>query len=433
MATRTFDGNRRDAREDDTDGPGRPEEADGEGRSPLIQDPITGLLWTETLLPLLTNWAGSSAVHAVCLHFAGLGILANRPEYQTSPSLLHEAAERLTRLVEEDDRLTRFSGNKLLIFSKRPEAAVRQLLVDIADELDSFGAEVDGRRLPDIRVGVAMVGGRGTGAVTVEAMNRLMNDAAGTTIPISEIVTPRHKPSEPAGSLPPETPMPPRIQAAPTRHVPEAEPIAANAMPPTEARSAPAPAPGTPAERSAPSSPEVPHHILGAEGEKETTMINRGYHERTPIRPVPEVHAPTAAQKTVPAPDSRLVLKGVDVAVTGLVATATIELELDGRAVRGKAIGRSADGHPVALVGEAMTRAVTDLLPAGHGTVFRQALPTATDAGDVIVTVVEFLTPDRTEVLFGVAPTEGEPVAGVARSILDAVNRRTSRLLEPAG
>jgi hypothetical protein len=131
--------------------------------------------------------------------------------------------------------------------------------------------------------------------------------------------------------------------------------------------------------------------------------------------------------------EHRLILKGVDVVVTGMVATAVVDLDFSGQRVRGKAIGRSSDTHHFGLVGEALARAVTDLLPAGHGAVFRQAVSTATDAGDVVVTVLEFLTPDRTEYLFGVAPTEGEPVAGVAKSILNAVNHPAAMLLASAG
>ena len=359
----------------------------------LAEDPLTGLPWTETLLPLVTNWAGVSAVHAVCLHFVGLGILANIPEFQSSHSLLREATERLGPLMGDDDRLTRFSGNKLLIFSKRSDAGVRRLLVEISDRLDTFGTDVDGRHLPEIRVGMAVLGGRGPAAVTVEASNALMGDAAGVTIPIAEVVTPRHQLAQPDGPPPASEPTAPSDQSAAL---------------------------------------DISDHIPKTGEEMEMTMIIRGHPERTPIRPMMDSPAPPAARKSAASSDHRLILKAVDVTVTGLVATAMIDLDFEGRRVRGKAIGRSSEGHHLALVGEAMTRAVTDLLPAGHGAVFHQAVSASTDAGDVVVTVVEFLTPDRTEFLFGVAPTEGEPVAGVARSVLNAVNHPTARLLEAA-
>jgi hypothetical protein len=162
----------------------------------------------------------------------------------------------------------------------------------------------------------------------------------------------------------------------------------------------------------------------------ETTMITRGQTDRTPIRAMAEPSAPLHGPAKTPSSDHRLVLKGVDIDVTGLVATGIVDLDFEGRRVRGKAIGRSSEGHHLALVGEAIARAVTDLLPAGHGAVFRQAVSTATDAGEVVVTVVEFLTPDRAEYLFGVSPVEGKPITGVARSVLNALNHPTAPLLE---
>ena len=387
MSARISNGDSSDGSADSLPGHAYAADPGGADHSLLAEDPLTGLAWTETLLPLVTNWAGTSAVHVVCLHFVGLGILASLPEYQSSHSLLREATERLVPLMGDEDRLTRFSGNKLLVFSKRPEATVRRLMVDISDRLETFGTEVEGRHLPEVRVGMAMLGGHGQGTVTPDAMNTLMSDAAEATIPIAEIVAPREQRPEPEVALPAAVPLP--------------------------------------------AAQDLPRQITQTNEETETPMIIRGHPERTPIRPVdsPEPAVPSRR----PASDHRLILKAVDVVVTGLVATAVVDLDFEGRRVRGKAIGRSAESHHIELVGEAMTRAVTDLLPAGHGVVFRQAVSTSTDAGDVVVTVVEFLTPDRNEFLFGIAPAEGEPIAGLARSVLNAVNHPTALLLEAAG
>jgi hypothetical protein len=469
MSTRITDGAFRDAFNDGAQGDERAVTPNGApDNSLLAEDPLTGLPWTETLLPLVTNWAGTAAVHAVCLHFVGLGILANIPEYQSSHSLLREATDRITTLMEDDDRLTRFSGNKLMIFSKRSEAGVRALLVEIADRLETFGMDVDGRHLPEVRVGMAMLGGRGRSAITVEAMNSLMSDAAGVTVPMAEVVTPKAKDVHPDGAeaaakapidLPEPTasapPGPPeRVVAA---DVPAAGPAPAPTWHPPVAPAPPAvpvapPAHQTPVAPQAHQTPDAlpaPREYAAAEAssiapeisdqtperveETETTMITRGHPERTPIRPAPEAPVSVAGPRDAMISEHRLILKGVDVVVTGMVATAVVDLDFSGQRVRGKAIGRSSDTHHFGLVGEALARAVTDLLPAGHGAVFRQAVSTATDAGDVVVTVLEFLTPDRTEYLFGVAPTEGEPVAGVAKSILNAVNHPAAMLLASAG
>jgi hypothetical protein len=325
--------------------------------------------------------------------------------------------------------------------------------------------DVDGRHLPEVRVGMAMLGGRGRVAITVEAMNSLMSDAAGVTIPMAEVVTPKAEDAHPDGAqaasraaVPTQThtastaQSPPEPTAATEVPVPAAPPAAATALRVPGPPESPAadvvpraavtpdfpvipytPAPQEAAAQALPAAPEISDQPPERVEEMETTMIIRGHPERTPIRPAPESPVSMAGPRGVAVSEHRLILKGVDVVVTGLVATAVVELDFNGQKVRGKAIGRSSDTHHLGLVGEALARAVTDLLPAGHGAVFRQAVPTATDAGDVVVTVLEFLTPDRTEYLFGVAPTEGEPVAGVAKSVLNAVNHPTAMLLELAG
>jgi hypothetical protein len=465
---------------------GQPEAA-GEDPSLLSEDALTGLPWTETLLPLITSWAGSSTIHAICLHFVGLGILANIPELQSSHSLLKEAADRLAPVMKDHDRLTRFSGNKLLIFSKRPESDVRQFLIEVSDHLESFGVEAEGRHLPEIRIGMATLAQRGHTPAAVDAVNGLLNDAVNGTIPLSDVVAPRQEhaegtetrplqpstgaevqvepiPTSPSGpdglkpgsglepgvATPPgvpvssETPVPPDILVSSEPLVPpdvstsrdaSARPAEEPDVPDTLEGTTPARPAETRTSSGQPSwywkgrgSSEVTHHTT--EIDEETTMITRGHLERTPIRQAPE--ASPAADRHTAVSQHRLILKAVDVIVTGLVATAVVDLDFEGHKVRGKAIGRSSESHHTGLIAEALGRAVTDLLPAGHGVVFKQAVPTSTDAGEVVVTVVELLTPERTEFLFGVAQTESEPVAGVARSVLNAVNHSLAHLLGSA-
>jgi hypothetical protein len=332
--------------------------------------------------------------------------------------MLQEAAKRLTPLIKDHDRLTRFSGNKLLIFSKRSEAGIRGLLVEVSDGLESFGVEAENRRLPEIRIGMAAVSGGS--AITVDAVNTLMNDAVNVTVPLTDVVTPRDGPAANGASA-----APPQSAPASTEHAVAATPEDAFAATSHGATAVPDPATsqvsqdyGDRADR------ETADDTTTGE---ETTMITRGHLERTPIRQ-PEVSAAAAESPPAVSPH-RLILTGADVVVTGLVATAVVDLNFEGRKVRGKAIGRKSDSHQVGLIAEALGRAITDLLPAGHGVVFKQAVPTSTDAGDVVVTVVEFLTPDKAQILFGVAPTESEPVAGIARSVLNAVNHSIAHLL----
>lgn len=446
MTTRTHDGDLQNRPADDAHDR-EPEGTRGPDNTLLMEDPLTGLPWTETLLPLVTSWARMTAVHAVCLHFVGLGILANLPEFQSSHSMLQEATDRIVPLMDDDDRLSRFSGNKLLLFSRRAEPAVRTLLAEISERLSGVGTEVDGRHIPEIRVGVARLGGGEPSAITAEKVNALISNAADATAPMAEIAAGRAVSGALNGPSPAASPV-----AEPG---PGDADVAAGAPPPATARAAPlapaiADAPAladtpTPAQvetEPAPAAPQVPMEqpaatapatgrIQAAAVEAEEIMIIRGHPERTPIRPMAEP-APGTVPMSAPDPGHRLMLKTADVHVTGLVATAIVDLDFEGRHVRGKAIGRSAEGHHIPLVGEAMTRAITDLLPAGHGAVFRQAVTAQTDFGDAVVTVVEFLTPDSTDFLFGVAPVENGAFGGVARAIMNAVYPHAAHLLDAA-
>ena len=93
MNAHLHDGSMQDVLVESTQSDGQLRDSSDENHSLLAEDPLTGLPWTETLLPLITSWAGSSAIHAICLHFVGLGILANIPELQSSHSLLKEATD----------------------------------------------------------------------------------------------------------------------------------------------------------------------------------------------------------------------------------------------------------------------------------------------------------------------------------------------------
>lgn len=354
--------------------------------NPLItEDPLTGLPWTETVLPLIMKWAANRTVHAACFHFVGLGILAGHPEFQSSQSVLRTAAKRLTPHLGGGDRVTRYSGNMLLLFSTRPDAEVRQLVDQIREELATLGIDINGQRVPQIRVGTAVLP-VGDSPVTMDTLNSLIASAVDETLRARE--------------------------AGPSLH-----------------------GPWPSVEEQAPAEEETVD--LGFTGsaesipgeETEPIMVVRGYPDRTLIRQAEGAAPPTPA-RAEDLSEGRLALREVRVHVTGLVATAIVDLDFKGRPVRGKAIGRSAEKHHLPLVAEAVARAATDLLPPGHGAIFRQAVTAPTDFGDAVVTVVEFLTPDSDEILFGVSAAEGESAEGVARSVLSAINRRTARLLD---
>ncbi len=348
----------------------------------LTENTFADLPWTEALLPLAMHWAATRVVRAVCIRFSASSTPARMEEVQTSEALITEAAVRLGPLMGDEDRLSRFSGNTLLLFSTRADEASTALLAAISEGLTSLRTESDGRWVPEIRMGMATLQPSDQSPVTMEAMNSLISAAEEATVPIGV----RHE----------------------------------------------LPAPHLDGSGGFPDTRDLSSEESTTGEESEPIMITRGHPERPAVRPM-EQSAAAATAPSGPVSEHRLILKAVEVHVTGLVATALVDLDFDGRKVRGKAIGRSSEEHHLELVAEAMARAVTDLLPAGHGAVFRQAVPTATDFGEALVTVVEFLTPDSDEFLFGVAPQlDGNPSEAVAKSILSAVNHRTARMLDPA-
>jgi GGDEF domain-containing protein len=153
------------------------------------------------------------------------------------------------------------------------------------------------------------------------------------------------------------------------------------------------------------------------------------------------VVSPAAAVPAAPEAAGRLrahrpVLTSMRLDLSGLVATAIVELTIGRRSAVARSVGRNAEGRRLFLIGEATARAVTDLLPAGYGAVIHdvQVLqPGTAEQGRGILSSVLFLSPDNEQYLFGVAAAGTDPRLAAARAALSAVNRRIEPLLAAAG
>lgn len=121
---------------------------------------------------------------------------------------------------------------------------------------------------------------------------------------------------------------------------------------------------------------------------------------------------------------TRIILSGARLELAGVVATATVELAYGKCHVTQRAVGRNVPERHRFLAAEATARAVTVLFPPGFGVVLHTISPATPDLGEVVWTLVHFLTPAREESLIGIAAVETDISATAAKSVLNAVNRR---------
>ena len=161
------------------------------------------------------------------------------------------------------------------------------------------------------------------------------------------------------------------------------------------------------------------------------------------------VHAADGEQAPAPAPaeaqavapeaasrEKRAVLTSLRLDLSGLVATAVVELTFGPRRIVARSVGRNTEGRRLFLIAEATARAVTDLLPSGYGAVIHDVTilqPGAPEQGRGILSSVLFLSPDNEQFLFGLAPAGNDPRLAAARASLSAVNRKIQPLLATSG
>jgi hypothetical protein len=160
--------------------------------------------------------------------------------------------------------------------------------------------------------------------------------------------------------------------------------------------------------------------------------FNAGPHAAGP--PARSAHAPQPVETQAGAPGRgrRAVLAGLRLDLSGLVATAVVELTFGRRRTTARSVGRNAEGRRLFLIGEATTRAVTELLPSGYGAVIHEVnllQPGTLEEGRGVLSTVLFLSPEREQFLFGVAPAGDDPRMAAARAALSALNRKIEPLL----
>ncbi len=128
----------------------------------------------------------------------------------------------------------------------------------------------------------------------------------------------------------------------------------------------------------------------------------------------------------------RVVLKALRLDLSGLVATAIVELRHGERHTLARSVGRNVEDRRLFLVGEATARAVTDLLPQGYGVVLHDIQviqPGLSELGRGVLSSVWFLAPDNEQICLGVSAAGEDARLATARSVLSAVNRRIESLL----
>jgi hypothetical protein len=155
--------------------------------------------------------------------------------------------------------------------------------------------------------------------------------------------------------------------------------------------------------------------------------FNAGPHARSG-----RAEQPARAEAVPARRGRRAVLAGLRLDLSGLVATAVVDLTFGPRRTTARSVGRNAEGRRLYLIGEATARAVTEFLPSGYGAVIHEVSllqPGTAEEGRGVLSTVLFLSPEREQFLFGVAPAGDDPRMAAARAALSAVNRKIEPLL----
>lgn len=361
---------------------------------PGLVDAVTGLPWSTMIHAEAARLALEHDLHAVSLHLSGLSTIMDVYGAQTFVSVLRDIARHLRALLDTRDRLSRQSADRLLLVTVRPPDEMTRLVNAVVAGITAAAVQVDGERLPRVHLGIARlprVGNLAEGTARLDAAILSAEIAASVSRGVAAVEV----------ALPPSPPEPRTEEAvAPEAYrevVPEEQPAPVMAV--AAGISAEAPAPGPAAEAP-----------LAAE-------------------PRPQAEA---VERAVPRGERRLVLKGQRLDLSGLVATAIVELAYGDRHAAARSVGRNVEERRLFLIGEATARAVTDFLPPGYGAVIHDAYlvqPGAAELGRGVLAIVLFLEPEKEQFLFGVASADGDARLAAARAVLDAVNRRVELLL----
>lgn len=311
------------------------------GDSPEVPwkiDVATGLPWFTAIHGEVAARAVAEDLYVVHLRLGGLGAVLDAQGLVAVASLLRQAARRASALLDHRDRLSRQTGDRLLVVTARSSAEVAGLARSMAEEISQAGILLDGEQIPQISLGIAGV---------------------PRAVDYTQAVT--------------------NLDSA----------------------------------------------ILSAE-------FNAGPHASGPHARSARAPQSVETQAGSPGRGRRAVLAGLRLDLSGLVATAVVELTFGLRRTTARSVGRNAEGRRLFLIGEATTRAVTELLPSGYGAVIHEVnllQPGTVEEGRGVLSTVLFLSPEREQFLFGVAPAGDDPRMAAARAALSALNRKIEPLL----
>ncbi len=415
-------------------------------RSPApAADPLTGLPWTSAVSSDAAAWVLEQDLHAVCIHLMGLDILIEAHGPRALQTVLREAAQALKQRLTDRDRLTRHSGDKLLIFTTRPMQDVEALVDTIHDTIPSVAVEVGMERFPQSRIGVASLSRTDDPAEAGALIEALVisAEAASTAVEPLEQEAPAASPQNGAGETssalyteypeqsPPAEPttgaaevsaqLPPTPEAVPEQDevtavisefpkwdfIESSPPVTTltSALVPPIAATPPAPVAVEVRAEPSPAHPAPPPEVESA-------------HEAPKEEPVRTVEGA-----------KRLALKRVSLDLSGQVATALVELILGDRRAVGKTVGRDGEDRRLLLIAEATARAVTEFLPRGYGVTIHHIQHAPAEVGNALWSVVFFLTPTEEQSLMGIAPANGDLTEAAVNSVLNALNRRIGMLI----
>lgn len=360
--------------------------------APGLVDAVTGLPWSTKVHAEAARLALEHDLYAVSLHLSGLSTIMDVYGAQTFVSVLRDIARHLRAQLDARDRLSRQAVDRLLLITVRPPDGMTRLVDDMVASITAAAVQIDSERLPRVHVGIARVpraGNLGEGMARLDAAILSAEIAAATRRGVAE--------------------------------EPVALEIAREVMSPPRPAPPPAAAPGVGAEAAA-----EPPSVTGPRVAAPPAAAAPGAME-----PRPQAEAVERAVRG----ERRLVLKGQRLDLSGLVATAVVELAYGDRHATARSVGRNVEERRLFLIGEATARAVTDFLPPGYGAVIHDVhliQPGPAELGLGVLAIVLFLDPEKEQFFFGVASADGDARLAAARAVLNAVNRRIELLLQPA-
>jgi hypothetical protein len=122
----------------------------------------------------------------------------------------------------------------------------------------------------------------------------------------------------------------------------------------------------------------------------------------------------------------RPILTAIDQHILEREATVQVTLFADGREYVGEATGDSEAPHRTRLVAEATLRAIELITAPGKS--FDLVAVGSSDMGGFKVALAQIRQDANTELIGSALVREGDPASATAKAVLDALNRRLSRV-----